>query len=332
MKFWKKLILAIVSGAVMAILPGGVCFAIDNPDSTPTIIDIYAWRNVLATGDQLYIAVENTPYATTPTDYMYQDAFTWRFFNGALELAQTTGYAFDESGYGYNVIGFYFDASDAPVWSGNYTVRLSGNPSVFADPPAYNFDIPAGAYSSLTDTDDVKEDIAATIINIADDFYTYWNLNSETTLVDENETATVLSLQGQTFFRGAIYGIQGMAPDAFPLTIIVYDTEDRTWATTYLTNLETQHAGTSIEEGFDAGEDILDVNYNLMGLLIAMVIAGVIMIGNWMMAGGNLWKGMVESVPVLVIGTRMGMVGMGEMALIAAMCAIYVSGRIWKIF
>ena len=325
-----KVLMALLLACVALLSFSMTAYAIDNPDSTPVVEDVWAWRNVLDTGDMFVMLVENTPYATTPTDYTYSEAFIWRFMDGDSDLGQALGYNFNEDGFGYNVIGFYWDSADAPAWSGNYTLKLSGSPTAFDTPPEYNFPISAAAYSALTDTDDVKADIAETVISTAHDFYSYWGLSSLTTLISETETGTVLSLIGQTFFRGAIYGIQGMAPAAFPISISSFTITDRTWTDDYVTTLEAQHAGNTIESGFEAGEDFLDVDYNLMGLMIAAVIAGGLIFANWIISGGNIWKGALEGIPVLVIGARMALVGLGELGLIAALCMLYVNARLWK--
>ena len=326
----RHIILAVILSITFILSVSSPAYAIDNPDSTPVIEDIWIWQHVLETDDMFVMFVENTPYATTPTDYTYSEAFIWRFMDGSDDLGQALGYGYNDDGYGYNVIGFYWSESEAPVWAGNFTLTLSGNPSAFATPPEYNFPVSASAYSALTDTDEVKDDISEVVINTADNFYSYWGLSSLTTLISETETGTVLSLNGQAFFRGAIYGIQGMAPNAFPISITNFTITDRTWTDAYVTTLEAQHAGNAIEAGFEAGEDFLDVDYNLMGLLIAVVIAGGLIFANWILAGGQIWKGVLEGVPVLVIGARMGLVGLGEVGLITALCMLYVNARLWK--
>jgi len=327
-----KIGIAVIIAVLSALLcPATAAFAIDNPDSDPSIDYIWAWRNVLKTGDVFIMILENTPYATTPTDYIYPDAFIWRFMDGDSDEGQAVGYTYNDDGYGYNVIGFYWSATDAPAWDGDYDLRLSGNPTAFDTPPEYNYPIPDSAYSSLTDSDEVKADISEKVILLANLLYTYWGLNSTTTLVAETETATVLSLNGQAFFRGAIYGLQGMAPAAFPIMIVPYSITDRTWTDAYITTLEAQHAGNPIETAFNAGETLLDVDYNLLGLLLVAGISGGLIFANWFLSGGQIWRGLIEAAPILVIGTRMGMLGLGELGLVAALCMLYDNARLWKL-
>ena len=330
MKHRNKILVSVLLGIIVTLIIPTTAYAIENPSSTPVLEDIRAWRNVLETGDMFVMLVENTPYDTTPTDYIYSEAFIWRFMDGSDDLGSALGYGYNDDGYGYNVIGFYWSESEAPAWTGNYTLKLSGNPSVFATPPEYNFPISSAAYSTLTDTDEVKDDISEVVINIADDFYSYWGLSYLTTLLSETETGTVLSLNGQAFFRGAIYGIQGMAPHAFPISITNFTITDRTWTNAYITTLEAQHAGNPIEEGMEAGMDLFEVDYNLMGLLVALVLTGLLIFGNWIIAGGQIWIGVLASIPVFVIGARMGLVGLGELGLIAAICMLYANARLWR--
>jgi len=324
------LVVGILLASSLFIFPGKA-YAISNPDSIPTVENVWAFRNVLETGDFLIILHENTPFAITPTDYTYSEAFIWRWLNGSTELAQSLGYDFFEDGYGDNIIAFYLDAADAPAWAGTYTLTLSGTPSAYASPPEYSYSIPSSSYSLLTDTTAVKAAIADRIISLANTLNTRWGLTTAQSLLQETETATVLSLQGQSFFRGAIYGLQGMAPAAFSLTIGDLVVTDRTWTTTYLTSLEAQHTGNYIETGFDAGEDFLGVDYNLAGILLVLGMGLFLVMLHWYIAGGNVWRGFVEMSAPLVISTRLGIFGLGELSLIAAVAWIYMQLKVWRL-
>lgn len=319
--------------AIALLAPYTPAYAISTPDSTPTVVKINIWRNVLETGDTAIFVYENTPYATTPTDYNYSDAFVWRLIDtdGTTELAQATGYNYNERGYGYNVISFYFDAASAPAWEGLYTIRLSGTPAAFTSPPQYSFSVVTADYSSLTATADVKLDIAARILEIAADLDNQWGLSTTYSLLSETEASTTLSIYGQAFFRGAIYGVQAMAPSVFSINITDISTTDRTWASTYVTALSNQYTGTYIGEAFDSGKGFFDVDYNLMGTLILLVIMAGIVFLHWRVGGGNIWRGLIESCPPVVIASRIGLFGLGEIALVAAIGWLYISAKVWKL-
>ena len=334
---WLSLILALL----MIVTLATPALAIDLPDSTPQLINAYAYRNVLETGDILIVLYENTPYATTPTDFSYSEAFIWRWIDtdNVTELGQQVGYNYNENGYGYNVIGFYFDSGNVTakgiVYNPpgvNYVMRLSGNPAAFpGDIPYYDFIVESSSYSALTDTSQVKDAITNLVLYLAADLDNKWGLTATYSLISEGDTGTILSLYGQTFFRGAIYGIQAMAPDAFPLKITNINTTDRTWTTTYETALETQHAGTYIETAMNAGETLMNVNYNLLGLLFVLALVVIVIGGHWYLGGGNLFRGLVEGTPILVIGARMSMVGLGELGFFAAILWILFNLKAWKV-
>ena len=328
----KRLIYGIgmaLAALVIFVVP---VLAVALPDDPPTIVARYAWRNVLETGDFLLIIEENTPYASTP-DVNYSDAFIWRLIDtdGTTELGQAQGYNYFESGYGYNIISFYFAAADAPTWAQNYYLRLSGVPTAFSPTPTYNFGMTDSDYSALTVSADVQADIAATIISLASDLEDRWALSTANALVTQDEAGAYLSPSGQAFFRGAVYGLQAMAPGAFPVVIGNINTTGRDWNTTYATSLASQNAGTFIDDGLQAGEDFFDVDWNLMGMLIIMGIGFGLLLAHWKIAGGNLWRGFTEFAAPLVIGMRLGLMGAGEVALIVGLCWLFISAKVWRV-
>jgi hypothetical protein len=330
MKCYRLLPVVLILAALLLI--ANPALAIDLPDSTPKVISVDCYRNVLETGDYLAIIYENTPYTTIP-DINYSESFIWRFMStdGNTELAQALGYDYFDGGYGYNVISFYFSQADAPAWGQNYNLTLSGSPTAFGNPPKYNFQITSSAYSSAGAAT-VKEEIASNILLIAADLNNKWVLTSDESLLLEIETGTVLSIYGEAFFRGAIYGIQAIAPSLFRLEISnIAALNDRTWGMEYTSNLINQYSDTYIQPAMEAGNKLLDVDYNLFGILGTLAICALIIFANWYLAGGNLWRCFIEATPPLIISTRLGLWGMGELGLVAAIGWLYISSKVWKV-
>jgi hypothetical protein len=336
---WLMMPLALFIVLVMALAVVMPALAIDLPDDTPTIIGKWAWRHVLETGDMLIIVDENTPYTTTPTTD-YSEAYIWEFAstNGTTSLGWANGYDYQNKGFGYNVIGFYFSAAEVTTsnitWGQNYYLKLLGSPSSFADPPEYIYQMTSADYSALTDMDDVQNEIGQRILLIAADLDNKWALGLTYSLIDQSETGVVLSIYGESFFRGALYGIQSYAPDLFRIIIGNIDTaslSDRSWSDNYSTNLTTQYpAGSDLDKGMQAGNDLLDVPYNLFGLIITLAIMAVIVVAS-LMIGGDWWGSFVGCIAPAVICTRIGLFGMGELALIAAICWLFLSAKVWKL-
>lgn len=304
-----------------------------DPDSTPSIDQTNIYRNLIETGDMLVLIYANIPYATTP-DLPVTQTFIWRLIHtdNVTELGSTLGYAYNDDGYGYNVYSMYFSAAEFTalglVWGTSYTIRLSGNPAAFDTPPVYNFTINAADYSALTATADVQAELAARILTLAGSLDNRWGLATVYSLLTQNETATVLSIYGEAFFRGAIWGLQAMAPTAFSVIVRAIDVEDRAWDEEYAENLTAQWGGTWADTAQAAGKALFGTDYDLLSMIMLLVMAGGLMVGNIMLTGDH-WNGMVDVALLGVIGGRLGMLDLGFLFLFAALCLMYIGTKIW---
>jgi hypothetical protein len=333
MKIVRLIVLAILALSISCFW-ATPALAIEEPAPMPTIANKWAWGGVLEPNDMLVIIYENTPYTNVP-DIPYPQAFIWRFMSpdGTTELGQSLGYPYSDLGYGYNVIGFYFSPSDDIAWGQSYYLKLSGTPSAFTEPPEYTFQMSSGDYSTLTDQDDIEKDIEARILQIATDLENKWGLSADYSLVEPAEMGMVLSIYGEAFFRGALYGLQSYAPNAFHLVLSNIDQSlltDRSWTEAYSTNLTSQFPGTGIETGMQAGNEILGVSYNLFGLLLTLGLIAFIVIV-CLAIGGDWWGSIAGGVAPMVILARMGMFGLGELGLVAALCWLFFTAKMWKL-
>ena len=325
----KKLLISLALALVVILAIASPALAIPEPDSSPQIDDIWCYQNILETGDMIIIMVEDTPYAETP-DMLYNEAFIWRLFeaDGTTEIDQAVGYPYNDDGYNYNVISWYFSASDNVTWGENYYIKLSGTPMAFDDPLEYNFQISDDSY--LTPVL-VKTAISNLIITIAEDLNLEWDLSPDNALIVSGETGSLLSSKGETFFRGAIYGLQSIAPYAFAYNTGDIDNTWRDWDDEYSANLSTQFDDNYIGEAMAAGSDTLGVDYNLFGLLGLMAGCGVLM-GSCIVVGGDVWGSLIITSGVAVIGSRLTLVGQGELGFVVALCWFFTAGKIWKVF
>lgn len=301
-----------------------------DPDSTPTVSNIYVYRNLLETGDRLYLWYANIPYATTP-DTDVTETFVWRLIDtdGVTVLGSTTGYAYNDDGYGYNVYSMYFDAAAALTWEALYTLRLTGNPSVFVTPKSYNFPISANKYTDETTTAANQAALASTIITLAGDLDAKWALTADFSLLLQTETGVVLSIYGEAVFRGVIFGVQALAPAAFRFVIEDIAITDRTWSSNYTDTLTNQWSGTWVETAQQGAEALFGSGWNLGSLLLVLAIMGAVIYANISLTS-DAWNGMIDGAFVLIIGARLGMIGLGYIALLAAVCVIFMGIRIWN--
>ena len=304
-----------------------------NPDSTPTInggilgIDVY--RNLLETGDRGFLVYANIPYATPPTT-PENEAFIWQLLSpdGLTVIGQTTGYPYHNLGYDYNAYWFYFSSADSVTWGSAYIMRLTGNPAIFLSPPTYDYVLAASDYNSQTTQAGNQGELEARILAISTDLYTRWSLSPTTKLTKEGETGTVLSPSGETFWRGAIYGCQALAPGVFEFGALSITTTSHSSTKGYADNLTGQYAGSWIATAKQGGADFFDLDYDLVStLLVLIVCVGVMFLEQYL--SDNIWFGLMDASLIAVIFGRQGLYDVTFLAMIAALLWIYVSARVW---
>lgn len=304
------------------------------PDSTPTA-NFYVYRNLLETGDWLLLIYYNIPYSTIPTETVYE-TFMFRMLaaDNVTELGTVTPYPWNDNGYGYGVASMYWDAGNVTAngmtWNMSYTIRLSGNPANFTTPPDYNYSLTSGDYSTLTVSADVKAELASRIITLASNLDIQWALGLTYSLLSETETGTVLSIYGEAYFRGAIYGLQGICPQVFQYVIDNLDLTARTWTDTYVHTLKNQYAGTWVDTAMAAGKALFGTTYDLTALLTSLLVAA----GLGIMAvvlSGDAWHGLCDARTGLIVMTRLGFMDLGSLGLLAALAVIYGSVRLWGV-
>lgn len=304
-----------------------------DPDSPPTLEETNIYRNLLVSGDLLVLIYANIPYATLP-DLPVTQTFIWRFIStdNVTEFASTTGYAYNDDGYGYNVWSMYLTAAEVTtlgiVWGTSYTLRLAGNPAAFDTPPIYNYTINAGDYSAAATQAAAQAELESRILVLAADLDTKWGLASVYSLLTQTETATVLSIYGEAFFRGAIHGLQAMAPGIFSVVVTAIDIDPREWSDNYTANLTSQWGGTWVDTSQAAGKVLFGTDYDLLSLILLLGMAGLLLYGNITLTGDH-WNGLVDVALIFVIGARLGMFDLAMLILVAAICWIYIGTKVW---
>lgn len=327
----KALLAIIVALMLVALTPTMlVSAATALPDSTPQIITKRCYRNLLETADFLIVWEHNIPYGTPPTDPV-TETFIWELIDsdGVTVLGSTVGWPYEDDGYNYQSGSMYFDAASGLVWDPaiSYTLRLSGNPIAFASPPVYNYTITSGDYNPTIISADVRAELALDVLLIAADLDLQWGL--PTSLINDDETGQTLSTFGQAYFRGAIYGLQALAPDLFPLAVTTIELTDRTWTETYVTLLENQYAGTWVATAKAAGGTLFGVSDDLLSVILMFGMVIGVFVGNIMLTSDH-WNATADVALILIITAKLSFYGLGYLGLVAAMCVIYLGMRLFK--
>lgn len=306
-----------------------------DPDSTPTIERLNVYRNLLESGDFFIVWLANIPYSVaTQPDAPVTETFIWRLIDtdGITELGYTTGYAYNDDGYGYNVYCMYFSFSTAPAWKPavEYTLRLSGNPAQFVTPPEYIFTVSTADYTALTGTTDNQEALATTILWLGDELDQQWALTAANSLLLEIEAGTVLSIDGESYFRGAIYGLQGLAPTVFRVILRDINVADRTWSGNYSTIVGNQWAGTWVGNATTAGAGVFSQTYDLFAIVGLIIICLVFAVGDVSLTS-DMWNAFAGVSLIALAGAKLAVYSMGFLGLAVAVAVLYLSARVWGI-
>lgn len=225
-KKYYGLILAAVFIAT-PFINAGIALAIDAPDSTPLVENIKANTYLIEEGDILVYGDYNIPYTTVPS-VAADEAYSFVLLDGTDELGSVTPYVLMDSGYNKGVFGFYFTAADAPDWSESYTIRILQNPAHFASPTFYDYVLPLSIWTTSTTQDDNRAELTINLIAAMQRLESYYT--DDYSFLDSSVGGTVLSSPtGETYLRGAIYGIQAMAPDLFIVQVLEIDTSAYDW-------------------------------------------------------------------------------------------------------
>jgi hypothetical protein len=220
-----------------------VSFAtIVQPDSPPTLSDFHVNRNLAATGDMLFYFRFKIPYATTP-NMTADNAFIFRL----MSVDRTTDYGYitpypygDNQGYNDGLTGLYFTASAGLTWGTAYKLRISENPGWFDLPVDFDITIPTTAYSSFTNQLDNQAELATNLYYMAQPLEGIFGV----ALFQTAGSRQVLTGEGETYFRGAISGLQAMAPSIFLVQQQPLDTASREWTTEQFDTYEHRFDGT----------------------------------------------------------------------------------------
>lgn len=301
-------------------------FAIDPPTSNPSVSDVHANVYLIESGDVLIYGQSDFPYASIPDDDA-DETYIIRLIDtdNATQLGSVVTFSYFDSGYNEGAWGMYFSASDNLTIDQTYIIRISQNPAYFDDPEYYDYVMQASDWTSQSAQDDNQTELTINIISFAEDL----EEAHDETLLESSVGGTVLSdPTGETYFRGAIYGIQAMAPDLFLVQTLGWDTTDRSWSTTEFDSYDTRFNGTFIGTAtantsatFGVDESTLMTVVYLLPIVVGTTIVSLI---KWRRAE----PGYIVGCLALILTALMGWINYALFALIFQLFAMYI-GYLW---
>jgi hypothetical protein len=278
---------------------------ISQPDSSPTISDVHVNRNLVADGDMLFYFKYNIPYATAP-NMTADNAFIFRLMSadGATDYGYISPYPYgDAMGFNDGLTGLYFTSSANLTWGTAYKLRISEIPGWFDLPVDFDTTIPTTAYSALSSQLDNQAELATNLYYMAQPLESIFDV----ALFQTAGSRQVLTGEGETYFRGAISGLQAMAPSIFLVQQEPLDTTTREWTTTQFDTYEHRFDGTwvGVSENATAEQIGAPDSASAMGLVIMVPLCLFAIIFSSMKLRTAL-PGFVCVSVLLIMGVLMG--------------------------
>jgi len=290
------------------------------------IESVKVFHNVIEEDDFTLVFHYNIHYsAANQPDDPANKLFTFRLLDtdGVDHLAAIVPYAFYNSGYDQGCAAFYFSPDAPPDWELSYIVRISGNPEYFSSPPLVSRTLISSDYSQVNTQEENQTQLGYYIFDIASDLASNWS----TPLFYTGDLGQVLNTTGESYFKGAIPGLQVMAPQIFAI---------QTTNPQYTPTEWTEAKGKAYEEQFEntwvgkSLEDLGNLFHIKWTVLTGMMILGVIIaIAVWCQWKYSTTKPvLIAGAIVIVGGTRIGFVAPAIMAITTILFALFL-GYVW---
>ena len=284
-----------------------------------------AFRNVVEDGDFVFVFHHNIHYAEEDQpDDPANKLFTFRLLdtNGVDHLASIVPYVYYNSGYDQGCAAFYFTADEVEekemAWESTYIVRISGNPEYFSSPPLTNRTLVTSDYSQVETQEENQTLLGNYILDIARALEVNW----DTQLLYPATLGTVLYSTGETYFRGAIPGIQAMAPQIFATQSTSPEYPDTEWEEAQGKAYGVRFDSTWVGEVLEDFGELFHIKWNfLTGLIILGEIIGI---GVWCQVKyGNVKPLSISSDILIIGGTILGWIAPAILAITTVFLALF---------
>lgn len=292
--------------------------ALAAPIASPTSYSISAvtvYSPALETNDQIWVISYSITYGTNPDENAGQAWLIRLLLDGATEITSTSPYAFYNDGYSSGVASFYLPASEAPVWSGNYTVSLEPNPTLTWTSLPSQAIFSAITWSTAATFDDVATALGNQVRALAVGLNSAWSATTNP-IIESVNGLLKLTDRGASYFDVVIPQLRAIQPDLYQSAIIAPYLSNPDYGDTYQQQVDNQTSGTPLDVTNTAtnfGLSRLWANGALWGFF-CIAIAGTVgykaqsakpvffLMGALMIPGGWMGFGLLQSVLFVLLG------------------------------
>ena len=302
--------------------------------SNLTVEDSKVFRNLIHAGDILYvfefeIEFPSDNYSTTPAS----DTIMFRLYDAdnttqVLMTSVPYVYAFFESnGYGRGVSSFYFAEGDTkPTWGDEVNIEIYPSPTQFEATDSGNKVVSPDRYVSET-TQEANRDVLRDYVLLLSDRLEAAYQDTGIVLKSSTDSGIMLSPYGETYFRGAINGLQALCPQLFYIQTyipekITVQSYNMSLADTYAGRLATDDLG----KGFSRAGDVIGVS----GQAAAAIIVFGATFGLCIWTSKKQWGVEIGMVGGLIIAIFMSLI-MGNVVFTVLMIGslVAIMGIVW---
>ncbi len=261
MKRLLNLFKLVVPLILIFLLASPVGAAPANP-SAISIGDVFVFRGVLETGDQLWFMRYDVSYTIEPSedasDTFYMaiygiDGITLKYLRGVTD-------------YQHDIISIYLTPAQALTWGGAYYVKVMGNPALF-DPLIEGTNMRTTALGTGNYFE--KTDLGTKIIQQAEILQADWGPGF--TLVVNGK----LNTAGSLVFLEAIPGLNSMDSTIFVTTSSVPSTYGQSTNVTQAVSMTTKR-GTGLTNAVAGVATIFGATFGATSMMIAVMFSALI--------------------------------------------------------
>ncbi len=321
MKLRKLLVFSLILlSLVLPFVGDDESCAIGNPTSI-SMADVYIFKNVLVTGDQLWYCRYTVNYSPVPpedptTTYqmaIYDAGGTIVYFTRPLNYYQE------------NIISIYLTSAQALTWSGAYIVRVMGNPAVFGmlteGVNQISRTVGAGDYHEAAD-------LAGVMTSQARILQTDWGISILT-------ASDKLNATGSTYFIKAVPGLNLMVPSIFQTTTTGMTLPPAGSSNiSYIQSEPQVRAGSRLRGAVSNISAIFGASEgggglflaSMVGLILASGVYGITKRPDWSIGIGLALFGVVG---FMGVGTETLMTFVWVFLIVAALFILFWVGRNW---
>lgn len=272
-----KVLVALPLAILTLLMVASSAFAYLDAPTSMSFPSVKAFRNVVESGDMAVIFEYNIEYPTYP-DTLAADSIIFKMFDttGTDLINTDSPYnfgSFENNGYGHGAGLFYYSAADNLTWGQPYILTIQQLPAYYDPTDSASYTLAAADYATGTTQTENQAEVYLYIMDLIDDWATYYPDVSLKSTVDNN---AVLSVYGEAYFSNSIPNLQSICPQLFliqpyvPTTLSVTP-YDMSMGDTYSTRLE----GSDIYRGADRLGDYFSIS-GFVVLTIFTFIAAVI--------------------------------------------------------